>query len=192
MLQTDFDLWELVKQGDEKAFSTLFHRYSPKIYSTAFSYIQDKEISEQIVHDIFIALWINRDRLEIKSFGAYLTAASRYKVYKYLAVSKKIRLDYKEDLDDLALASIQNAGYHNIVYNELSKSIDSGLLHLPKRCREIFIMSRKQFLTNDEIASKLGISKRSVENQITRALKHLRLILKNVPLFLIALDRISW
>lgn len=70
-------------------------------------------------------------------------------------------------------------GYYNMAFRDLEFDMESSLSNIPKRCRQIFFMSRKELLSNDEIAGKLSISKRTVENQITHALKHLRLSLKD-------------
>lgn len=184
---TDQELWEAVKRSDEQAFTTLFHRYSSRIYSNAYSYIRDKEVCEQIVHDIFITIWLNREELRVQSFNAYLLSASRYRVYKYITAAKATPLYYKENLDDYAYAE-QNKGYTNIAYKELELKVDSYLSRLPKRCREIFLMSRRQQLSIHEISEELRISKRTVENQITQALKHLRIFLKDVTVIFIIME----
>ena len=77
-----------------------------------------------------------------------------------------------------------NDGDLNIRYQDLEKIVDRELDKLPKRCKEIFTLSRRAQLSNDEIASRLEISKRTVENQLTHALRHLRL---SIPYFLLLL-----
>jgi RNA polymerase sigma-70 factor (ECF subfamily) len=72
-----------------------------------------------------------------------------------------------------------NDGELNIRYQELEKSVDRELEELPRRCKEIFTLSRREQLSNDEIASRLDISKRTVENQLTYALRHLRLSMRH-------------
>ena len=179
---TDQELWEAIKKNDEQAFAKLFYRYSTKIYSKAYSYLRDQEVCEQIVHDIFMGLWTGRHTLQITSFSAYLTSASRYAIYKHKYSAKVVPIEYKEDLEDSMFLnrSSQNEGYSKMACQELELEVDSHLATLPKRCQEIFIMSRRQQLSNEEIANELGISKRTVENQITSALKHLRFSLKDI------------
>src|SRR3546814_15198411 len=96
-----------------------------------------------------------------------------------------------------------NEGDERIRRSELESHVDQILPELPARCQEIFLLSRRDQLTNDEISDRLGISKRSVENQLTRALKHLRnhaksltvcailffTLLLSSPVFLIVLNR---
>ncbi len=189
----DHELWEAIQDNSERAFAALFHRYSTKIYSTAYSYIRDPVICEQIVHDIFITLWSGRHTLQIKSFKSYLTSAARYRVYKHIAANKIYPIDYKESMEDCVYADYtsQNAGYNNLIDREMELEVDSYLANLPQRCRQIFLMSRRQLLSNDEIANELGISKRTVENQITYALRHLRFSLKDVSVILIVLEGLT-
>ena len=184
---TDHELWERIVKDNEQAFATLFYRYSSKIYRSAYSRIRDSVACEQIVHDLFITLWTNRNTLKIESFNAYLLSATRYRVYKHLIANKSIPLEFKENMDaeDYSKYANVNSGYDKVVYEELESDIEFCLKGLPKRSREIFVMSRQQFLSNDEIAAELGISKRTVENQLTNALRHLRYSLKNVSMFLL-------
>jgi RNA polymerase sigma-70 factor (ECF subfamily) len=72
-----------------------------------------------------------------------------------------------------------NDGELNIHYQDLEKSVDKELEELPRRCKEIFTLSRREQLSNDEIAIRLDISKRTVENQLTHALRHLRLSMRH-------------
>ncbi|MES2454520.1 MAG: RNA polymerase sigma-70 factor [Bacteroidota bacterium] len=192
-MTTDHELWDRIRENNEQAFATLFYRYSSKIYSTAYSYIRNPEVCEQIVQDIFISLWTNRHKLDIQSFKSYLTSASRYRVYKHMTACKVIPLVYKENLEDHLFEnySTQNEAHSNLACEELQLEVDSCLQTLPKRCREIFVMSRTQDLSNDQIAAQLGISKRTVENQITYALRQLRYSLKDVSVLLIILEGLN-
>jgi RNA polymerase sigma-70 factor (ECF subfamily) len=89
-------------------------------------------------------------------------------------------------LNDLEMDNLldYNQGEHRIKNQELLQELDRYLEKLPKRCQEIFYMSRMDNLSNQEIAGRLGISKRTVENQITKALKHLRSCLKQLSTIL--------
>ncbi len=183
----DENLWLLIQEDDERSFSILFNRYSSVISNNAYYYIKDKEICEQVVHDVFLSIWKNRKTLVIKSFRGYLISAGRYIVYKHLDSLSKSKLCYTEDLSQNESLYVENKGYHNLAYNDLEVQLDRYLNCLPARCKEIFLMSRKRLLNNDEIAVELGISKRSVENQLTSALKHLRGSLKDIAVLTIIL-----
>ncbi|ARS40428.1 hypothetical protein CA265_12475 [Sphingobacteriaceae bacterium GW460-11-11-14-LB5] len=174
------ELWEAIKFGNQKAFKILFDRYFPTLMATASHYLQDEQACENIVQDIFLNIWLKRDVLEIRDFKSYLKAAARYHVYKVIR-SKKLAgsvIFTDENLENESAYAINNAEeWLNV--SALKTQVSGYLRMLPKRCREIFLMSREENLTNGEIAEKLNISKRSVENQITAALHHLRVNLKN-------------
>jgi len=170
MQQEDLTLWNAIRKDDTAAFRVLFDRYWSKLYATCYHHLHNKEACAEIVHDIFLQLWLKRHQLEITSFQQYVTAAARYNVYKRWQQQDK-QVVY---LDNLPEQAIRNEADDNIRYKELSSSVDTHLQELPERCREIFHLSRREHFSINEIAERLGISKRTVENQITRALQHLR------------------
>ncbi|MBD1423266.1 RNA polymerase sigma-70 factor [Sphingobacterium chuzhouense] len=172
--------WEKVQQTScSQSFSFLFDRYWEILYGTAFSYLKDREKSEEITHDIFLNLWQKRETLIIQSFPAYLRAAARYHVYKELKKRKTSAIVYMDELTETG-GAMTNQGEERLIYQDAERYVDGSLQTLPARCQEIYFMSRKENLTNDEIANKLGISKRTVENQLTVALRHIRILLKAV------------
>ncbi len=182
----DSELWDAVQNSDsERAFSSLFNRYWSKIYTTTFSYLKNAEQSEEITHDIFINLWHRRHFLVIHSFSAYLRAAARYHVYKHMKAEKSSPVDFTSDWNKVEMPMVVNAGHEKIRHKEFEDGINQILLDLPPRCQEVFLLSRKDNLTNDEIANRLGISKRSVENQLTRALQHIRIRAKTLMTWMI-------
>ena len=173
----DGELWDLIVKGDEPAFRALYQRYWQIIYTTAFSYLHDRQACMEIVQDIFVSIWRQRTQLQPGSFHHYLTAAARYQVYRHLQQRLKQRILYREDLQESTGRQPVNEGEFGLQYRELEATLDLHLAGLPDRCREIFYLSRKEQLTIAEIAEKLHISKRTVENQLTRALQHLRAVL---------------
>jgi len=175
---SDTELWTAIKDDSTKAFDTLFDRYWSAIHSTAFSYLKDADASSEIVHDIFLKLWQNRKEYEIHSFRSYLCTAARYHVYKYLKAKKSNALIYIADYEAHNQQQSKNEGSEAMISQDLEVAVDRSLNQLPKRCREIFILSRKKHLSNEEIATQFGISKRTVENQLTAALHFLRPIFK--------------
>ncbi|MDB5128862.1 RNA polymerase sigma factor [Mucilaginibacter sp.] len=175
---SDTDLWDAIRMDDELAFTALFDRYWIRLYKTAQTYIKDHEVSEEIVHDVFLNLWERRHVLQIGSFSNFLLTAVRYQVYNRLRAAKPhvfLTIDHADTPEMLA----HNAGEEHINEQEFKQELNRHLVQLPKRCQEIFYLSRMLHLSNQEIAAKLGISKRSVENQLTVALKHLRTLLKH-------------
>jgi RNA polymerase sigma-70 factor (family 1) len=184
---TDSELWDSIVADNRKAFDVLFDRYWTVIYGTAFSYLKDADASRQIVHDIFLNIWEKRKVYKINSFKQYLCSAARYHVYKHLKAKRSSSLVYVEDYESFSpMQQSRNQGDENLRYLELERALHTSLKQLPKRCREIFSLSRTDNLTNEEISERLGISKRSVENQLTTALQFVRSYLKyTIILFLI-------
>lgn len=181
---SDVQLWAAIRQNNELAFNELFKRYWVRLYRTAYQYLKDKEASEEIVHDVFLNIWDRRDRLEIVSFSAYMLTAIRYQIYNRMR-SAKSPLVYTVEQAALDTGGAVNEGMDNITEQELLNEMYDYLKSLPKRSQEIFCMSRIDHLSNQEIAGKLGISKRTVENQLTVALKHLRICFKHLAVVLL-------
>lgn len=182
---SDTSLWASIQQNDEAAFSALYERYWSAIYTTAFHYLKDKDACVDVVHDIFVSIWKKRHQLEIVSFQHYLTQAARYRVYKKLESLSKGKIVYMDSLAEDGKIFAVNSGSDKIEYAELELKVSEALLKLPKRCQEIYWLSRQQNLTIAEIADLLGISKRTVENQLTHALKHLRSSLGDITLVMV-------
>ncbi|MDQ8004584.1 MAG: sigma-70 family RNA polymerase sigma factor [Pedobacter sp.] len=172
--QSDEVLWIAVQNSDDKAFNTLYNRYWKKLYATVLHYINDAEIAERVVQDVFVVLWKRRAHLTIESFAKYIHATARYHVFKEVKAKKKTLVEYTDSYLLYDDAATQNSGELKLSYHDFQNQISSYLSPLPKRCKEIFWLSRMENLSNDEIAERFCISKRSVENQITIALKHIR------------------
>ncbi len=176
---SDEILVEAMKNGDSVSFNTLFNRYWQRLYTTAYAISKDHEVSSGIVHDIFLNIWLKRERLQIGSFQGYITACAKYHVYRHMKVSKRNVLEYRYELEEGDRVSANHGELH-IREQELQRKVESHMEALPKRCKEIFTLSRRDELSNDEIATRLDISKRTVENQLTNALHHLRISLKDI------------
>jgi RNA polymerase sigma-70 factor (family 1) len=178
VLKSDSDLWEDIRNDNELSFEVLFDRYWARLYKIAFQRLNDQEQSMEIVHDVFVSLWNRRKELQINAFPNFLLTAIRYQLYSR-AKAPKLAIAFKADLTD-SVQSELNLADTSIRELELQRELGLYLDQLPKRCHEIFHLSRIEHLSNQEIADKLGVSKKSVENQLTVALKHLRIAFKNI------------
>jgi RNA polymerase sigma-70 factor (family 1) len=188
---TDQQLWSAIIEDDFRAFNVLFKRYWKKLYMTAYTFLKDKDACEEIIQDVFIYLWNKRKHLAIESFPKYLATTTRHKVYNYLRSAKASHMLYSDDLTDISGSFCTNQGDEHIRQQELDEQLHSYLDLLPNRCKEIFVMSRLEHFSNDEIADRLHISKRTVENQVTTALKKLRVSLKDSVLIFLMLTFFS-
>jgi RNA polymerase sigma-70 factor (ECF subfamily) len=184
--KTDSELWDAVRNDDESAFDTLFKRYWARLYKIAFQQLNDQESSLEIVHDVFLSLWNRRATLEIKTFPNFLLTAIRYQIYSRQK-SARMSVAYRAEFDEAEHLSEPNSGDVHIRELELQLELNQYLDQLPRRCHEIFRLSRIENLSNQEIADKLGVSKKSVENQLTIALKYLRVAYKNIAYLLPAI-----
>lgn len=178
MAAQDAALWEAVQQGDTSAFAALYERYWRRLFTAAYARLPDQVECEDIVHDIFLTLWTERHRLVIDNLPAYLAAAVRYQAVRYKQLATAGAVQYTESLDTLGTEASLNGGETTLLELDLESRITTVLNQLPQRCREIFLLSRVQHYSNDEIAARLRISRRSVENQLTTALRHLRFAIK--------------
>lgn len=168
----DSQLFRLVKQDDIKAFEALYNRYWSDLIDSAYRRLQSREKAEDIIQDIFISLYQKRHSLDITvSLEAYLHQSLRYKVLNVIrdeftrsACRKKIF--FKEQCKN------DSAEYTDA--KELSNRIGQVLSSLPDKCREAFLMSREQNLSNKDISLGMNISVSTVEKHIGKALRILR------------------
>lgn len=166
----DILLLKLIKQGDQIAFKHLFYQYVDSLERFITYYIHDREKSQELILDIFTYIWENRQQFEIKlTLKAYLFQAARNKAFTYIR-DKKVPV-YIEDLQQVEVGENFNS---DLEVQELHQLIQEAVCLLPDKCREIFRKSRGENLTNKEIAEQLQISEKTVEGQITIALKKIR------------------
>lgn len=176
--QQDKELIEKVRNGDKQAFEEMFKRYYKSLCVSALRYIPDEELAEDLVQDMFFRLWEKRENLFITtSLESYLYRSVHNLSINYLN-HEKIKRGYKDKV-------IQ--GFKNKHYNDdqaywefgLEDTIRKSVEMLPEKRRKIFKMSRFEDLKNQEIAQKLNVSVKTVEAQMTQAIRFLRDKLKD-------------
>ena len=168
----DILLLKLIKQGDQIAFRHLFYQYADSLERFITYYIHDREKSQDLVLDIFTYIWENRQNFEIKlTLKAYLFQAARNKSFTYIRETRRFRFIWKKWE---GMEIVQNYD-SELELQELHHLIEEAVSLLPDKCREIFRKSREENLTNKEIAGQLHISEKTVEGQITIALKKIRI-----------------
>lgn len=183
---SDAELWTLILSNDCRAFSALFQRHWLKLYKAANKFLHDEQASEEVIHDLFLNIWNRRQFLEIQDFNKYLKAAIRYQVYSYVKSQKATPIVYTDSLIETGEYQPAQADT-DIAYRDLESRLNEHLRLLPSRCKEVFLMSRMQHYSNFEIAEKLGINKKTVENHLTNALQSIRVNMKDILVLLVIL-----
>lgn len=167
-----------IAAGDTEAFKTLFEMFFPKVKVFLVKLLKDDKASEDIAQDIFVKLWSMGPSLpEISSFNAYLYGMTKNAAINYLR-------DRKPSVDISELLIMCDGDIEQEYYRkEKELLVRLAVEQMPSQRKRIFTMSRYQGMTNDEIAKSLGLSKHTVENHLTLALKELREIVVAFVLF---------
>ena len=177
----DKKLVKSLRKGDLHAYDELYRKYSKKLLYFALGYINTKEDAEGLIQEVFMIIWRNHKQLkEEQSFSSYLFTITYNAIRKYYRKKgrEKKHLDqFLTNYDESDLKTISQIEYKDLA-ERLKKIIDT----FPERRKEVFKLSREEHLTNKEIAEKLNITKKTVENHITDSLKVLREKL-NISLF---------
>jgi RNA polymerase sigma-70 factor (ECF subfamily) len=182
-LTDDTTLASGIRKDNLKAFELLYDRYKEKIYFFSIRYLADKSDAEEIVQMVFISLWEHRQTLDVsKSIKSYIYKITVNHIYNYLK-KKAIQRRYIET-ELLKSEGSSNSTLDNIFYIELEKKIILIISSLSAQQQLIFRLSRFEGLSHEEIAKKLELSIRTVENQIYRVLKVIKMHLKE-ELFLL-------
>ena len=177
-------LLQRIKEDDNAAFRQLFDAYYKYLTVTAYRYLHESEKAKDMAQDAFVELWNRRETLTITSgVKAYLRQAVVNKCLNYIKREK--RIDFSENTM-LPETLMTPAATDNLEYEDTRKTIQDAIDTLPERCRIIFCMSRFDEKSHKEIAAELNISTKTIENQITRALKTLRSVLSARVLILLA------
>jgi len=173
---TDEELIERLNFSDHAAFTEIFRRYHGALYSFALKRCHEQDIAEELVQDLFVNLWLKRQELAIKTtLSSYLYVAQRNLILNYIH-KQLLREKVAEKLRSEAPV-FQPAPEEILIVKEIGQVIDGNLHLLPKKCRTVYELSRKQYKSNKQIATELGITEKTVENHMNRALRFLRLSL---------------
>jgi RNA polymerase sigma-70 factor (ECF subfamily) len=168
---TDNELLCRIADKNEAAFTELYSRYWQKLFAIAYNRLQDRESAEDAVHDVFAALWVNSQLNEIQSPANYLATAIKYTV---LGKIKKI-IQEREHLAVVAPGEIIDTTETALHNRQVLELIRQEIEQLPEKCRLIFQYSRNGQMPVKQIAARLAISPKTVENQLGKAVRHLRL-----------------
>ncbi|WP_446776655.1 RNA polymerase sigma-70 factor, partial [Macellibacteroides fermentans] len=170
-----------IKSGSRTAFNTLYRIHYPGLLAYAELFL-DEGGAEDVIQDVFLNVWINRDNLNdsssLKGYllrSVYNTSLNYLKKEKY---ARKYSSEYQQQIEELGYLFYDpesNETIQKLYSKDLHKEIQAAIDALPPKCREVFSLSYLGELSNKEIAQQLGISVSTVENHIHSALKQLRI-----------------
>lgn len=185
MQLSEQDIVSAIRLGDERVFEEIFRKYYQSLSNYANSILKEMDESEEIVQNLFLGIWEKRANLEITiSLKSYLYRAVHNHCLnriKHLKVREEYQ-QYATNFYDVSHESVSNT----VMKNELEQKIEEAISKLPEQCRVVFSLSRFEELKYHEIAEKLAISPKTVENHIGKALKLLRIELSEyLPLIVI-------
>lgn len=180
----DFELLDKLKKNNISAFNTIYLQHSKPLYIYLLHKLKDPELCNDVLQDIFVTLWEKRDQLTIEfSFKAYLYQAARYKIIDIYRRDVK----YQKYLAELAdFITIDPETITDRIDNRTKlREIEVAVNNLPEKMREIFILSRFEHQTTRDIASKTNLSPQTVKNQLSKALRILRVNYMSVDILLL-------
>ncbi len=168
-------------QGDNNAFGIVFHKFYPKIFRFVNMLLKNTDDADDVCQIIFEKIWNKRRKFEdIDDFDSYLFVLAKYTVLNYIAAKHVIPIDI-DNLPDLYTDGL--SPHDSIVAKDTQLLIDMIVENMPSQRQTIYRMSREQHLKNEEIAQKLGLQKKTVENHLNLALKEIKKALYLIILF---------
>src|SRR5690606_10968815 len=163
-----------MRTGDQAAFKAIFLFYEKRLYSFSFRFLKDREQAEEILQEVFLNLWINREKIDSSyPLGSFLYTVTRRLTLNYLrqaANSQKL----KEKLW-ISIKESQNETEEAVLLADLKRQINQSVQKLPRQQQLVFRLSRDEGLSHEEIAQRLRISSNTVKNHLVQALKRIRL-----------------
>jgi len=172
-LNNDKLLVAKLADNEVEAFDALFNKYKEKLYRFAFSLLKNHEDAKEIVQESFVRIWEHRSKIDSsKSFKSFLFKIS----YNLIISQLRVRLkdsEYRKFL--VSFFESESVGFDTrIDYETIREKVNHVIEELPAKRKQIFILSREAGLSNKEIAEKLNISVKTVENQIGLSISYIR------------------
>lgn len=180
--------YNAIRRGDLKAFESFYLKYQPRLFVYGMGILNNEDDVMDLVQEAFISFWENKEHI-LTDFSviAYLYKIFHSKCNKYMRMNAVVT-DFSH-LSELKIQEIEISYYNrddnllNSIYmHDLEELYEKSIEKLPEQCREIFILNKQEEMRSAEIASKLGISVRTVENQIYRAIRIVREDMKGYAL----------
>lgn len=172
-MPTDKKIIARFKAGDAEAFDVIYHQYSKKMFSFAYGLVKDVDVSKELVQEVFVSLWEKRDQVDPNlNLDNYIFTNTYNSVRKYF---RKRAIEIKV-IDRLVQNSpeIGESTDATLIYNELFEIASKTIENLPPKRKLVYQLHKQEGLKIKEIASRLNISPRTVENNLAKAVKYLK------------------
>ncbi len=180
-----------VSAGDRSAFRILFNAYYSRVYRFAERVLKDSLYADEVAQAVFVGLWRKREMLDPdRNFENYLYVLSRHAVTDFMRLNRRARLaEGLEAVTDTGLFgdSTDAVAEYHLIQSQIDKIVEG----MPEQRRKVYCMSRNEGLSNDEIAERLQISKRTVERHLNLALNTLRKEMSSFCFILSVISAIS-
>lgn len=177
-----------IADGDESAFIQLFHQYVPQIRPVIATLTRTPEIVPDLVQDIFLRIWVNREKLtDVQNPRSWIFSVVYYQCFNYLrkqSLRNKVEPRLAIVPDDVSAANLKESPESLLLFNETRKFIRQAIDGLPPQAKKIYLLSREKGLKIDEIANNLGLAPKTVKNTLTRASASIRQFLEQKGLYL--------
>lgn len=184
MEQDERETLKQVALGDERAFNRIVRKYSQVIYPYLLYWLKSPQLAQEVAQDVFLRIWKNRHKLpDISNFPGYVYVVTRNRVYSGFQSGLPETEAPHVTQADQALSDPQTV----LETKELATIMNRAIASLPPRRKEIFLLSRNEQLTYEEIAARLGISRSTVREHMVEALVFLRAYLRRNAGVIIAL-----
>lgn len=163
----------LATRDDDDAFTEIYHRYWKMLLDTAYQRIRSREASEEIVQEVFLSLYLNRKKADItSSLEAWLKTALKYKVFNNYRSQQVHLLHLDEIIRQNEISPLRPD--EELTLKEIKRRLEVASAKLPDKCQQVFMLSRFEHLSQQEIASRLGISLSTVKKHLTKAIAVMR------------------
>lgn len=181
-------IFKAIRKGDVRAFESFYMKYQPRLFAYGMGILNDEETTKDLVQEAFLAFWEHRENI----LTDYSVTAYLFKIFHSICL-KRLRMQAIQSnfsqLSDLKMKEIEIAFYNpdrnilgSVFMHEVEEIYEKAVKKLPEQCREIFLLSKQNEMKSSEIAARLGLSVRTVENQIYRAIHFLRREMKDYAL----------
>ncbi|MDR2275960.1 MAG: sigma-70 family RNA polymerase sigma factor [Sphingobacterium sp.] len=175
-------LLETLKKGNQLSFRSIYEKYSDQLFVYGYNILKDEDQCRDAVQDIFVWLWENRETLHITNLRSYLFSMLKFNLIWEIKKSKR-----RNELLSQNHFPLNDLSYDEFAIKELRQVISDFMDSLPPKAKEVFQLSRENYLSHRKIAEHMGISEHTVRNQLATTLKKFKIYLSKISYWTIIL-----